>query len=484
MASPGADAQNYRVDLSEDSGFFLELLFSKQLWRERLVGELRFGEGDHVHFKSSYQIGFPPELLRASKVPSGARYANILLPLTTREKRPLLNFGLAGPGGCPATLTSRASIANLQAQYLQLLAEDSSAFDQLRRIDPQLYESISVFSPGVFERWFWDRGDSEASLARYLSNGLGWPVSLSDVRRWRDKTTEVASILVAHLHEPPDPLSSSEEVLLALPVHNPLPGSREEVDRLIANFHGGVAAADRVGAVDYLEVLAEYGRRYEVVVEVEVPLLEPSRIKIEEDLPVKVEHRDGDVWVEAESKFPLGDARSAHLEVRVDDPHVEITAFEIRDSKGQDAEGSLEAVRETSEACAFYSSNPDRPFYVAVLLSLSVARPLIAQAAILSMANVVAAAAIIFVSADGSPGGSLAALTIPTTVAAAFALVREQTALADRLQRGPRIALAFTALALWLVAIASIALTNDSADGSRSRPAGKAESTGKQAFAE
>jgi hypothetical protein len=490
LTERGFDA---RVDLSEDSAFLLELLDDTHRWRERLVSELRFGDRNHVRSVSSYQIDFPPALLERAKIPKTARRANVLLPLTTRQKRPLLNFSLSGPGRSPATLTSRLSIAGLQAEFLKLLAETSEARDELAmRVDAQLYESICVFSPGFFQTWFYKKSEDDVAkaLSLYLSGSLEWNVSVDDVRRWREKTTEISAILVKYLGEPPDPVSSSEELLLALSKNDPAPQSVKEIDVLVDGFHAGVVAADKASDDRYLTVLAEYGRRYEVVVEVEVPLLEASRIKIEEDLPLKVSRRGVGSWVGP--TFPLGDARSAHLEARIDDANVEVADFEVKDLHGVDAKEGLESFRRTREAFTLYGSDPNRPYFVLVWLRLRVARPLMVGAVLLSMANILAIGAVPVIGFESDAGGRLAVLAIPTTVAATFALVREQTALASRLQRIPRLVLALTTLALWLEVVAGLIVVGvgDSAGDSSARPRHRAElvggnaSLGKMAFKE
>jgi hypothetical protein len=466
-----------RIDLSEDSRFFLELLDSTHVWRERLVRELRFGNRNHVRAISSYQIDFPPALLEKHGQASEARTANILIPLTTRPKGPLLNFSLSGPGGSPATLTSRASIAALQAEYLGALAESSAVSGILcSRIDSQLFESICVFTPGFFNDSFFrdGNGDIAVALAEYLTSGLDLPVGVEDVRRWRRKTAQAGAILAERLREPPDPLSSSEEVLLALP-HNPrLPASIDEIGSLVDGYHEAILAADEAADEQFLVALAEYGRRYEVVIEVEVPLLEPSRVKIEEDLPLRVKHRGLRSWVGQE--FPLGDARSTHLEARSDDPNVEAIDYQIQDLHGRDASGWLESIRLTREALSLYGSEPGRPYFAVLWLRLGVARSLRIGAWLLLVANLVAIVAVPFIGFSGSVGDRLAVLAIPTTIAATFALVREQTALAARLQWIPRMLLAATTVALWLeVVIGLIAFDDSSTRTSVSRPEHAAE---------
>lgn len=439
-----------RADLSEEAGFFLDLVDNPPAWRERLVSELKFGGRNHVRSISSYQVDFPPALLEAHVDLKKCRSANVLLPLTTRSKRPLLNFALAGPGGAPATLTSRASVAALQAGYLSALAETSIASsDLVASIEFDLLEAICGFSPGFFTDTFLKdgAGDFSSALAGYLSGGLHLDVRASDVARWQTKTAEVGRILSARLAEPPEPVSSSEEVLLALPRMGNPPQSTEEIEDLVQRFCEGVRAAESASDHAFLTVLAEYGRRYEMVVEVEVSLLEPVRIKIEEDLPLELKRRRFRNWVDQD--FSLGDARSAHLEARVDDPNVEISRYRVRDLKGGDATGWLESIRHTREALAIYSSEAERPHYLRVSVCLTVARHLLVGACLLCLINFMAIAAVPAIGFSGAGGERLALLAIPTTVAATFVLAREQTALATRLQWVPRAILAMTTFVLW-----------------------------------
>lgn len=363
----------------------MDLLDSTQVWHDRLVTELRFGSRNHVRVASSYQIEFPPALLDRYEGLRQARTANVLLPLTTRPKRQLLNFSLSGPGASSATLTSRVSIAALQAQYLTLLAKTSSASGELLAgIDPQLYESICLFTPEFFQGTFLkDHGrDRESALAHYLSSGLGWDVLNADVERWLARTERVGKVLAGRLSESHDPVSSSEEVLLAIPLNSALPNGVAEIDALVDGYCDGVEAADRAADEQFLVALAEYGRRYELVVEVEVPVLEPCRIKVEEDVPLELKLRfPFQSWVG--HSFPLRDARSSHLEARLDDPNVEVANYEVNDLEGKEVKAWLEAIRHTREALVLYSSEPGRPRFATLWLRLSVTRPLMIAALLL-----------------------------------------------------------------------------------------------------
>lgn len=345
-------------------------------------------------------------------------------------------------------------------------------------VEPDLFEAICGFSPAFFTDTFLKDGggDFSSALTNYLNSGLGFRIGKHDVDRWRIKTTEVGGILSKWLGEPFEPTSSSEEVLLALPRMSHPPTSASEIERLVDGFHEAIDAARRASDSPFLTVLAEYGRRYEVVVEVEVPLFEPSRVKIEEDLPLELKRRWFSYWVDQD--FPLGGARSAHLEARTDDSNVEISNYRIRDLHDEDATGWLESIRHTREALALYSSETDRPQYVTVSVGLGVARNLLVGACLLCVINLLAIAAVPAIGFSGAAGERFALLAIPTTVAAAFVLAREQTALATRLQGIPRAALALTTFVLWAEIVIGLIVASPppiSSETPNSRPA---EATG------
>lgn len=287
----------------------------------------------HVRVTSSYEVDFAPDLIGSVADLDVHERANLLLPLATRDKQTLLNLEIAGPGGAPAHLLSRASIAALEAQYIGALVDTSRECARLRTgLVEALIEAVCAFTPGYYKEVRRDCGDDEAlALLRYLSSELGPNVELKreDVDRWRKLTRASAELLSKHAESLPAGTSASEELLLAVPRVDPAPRAVAEIDDLVCGFVDAVALADEIGDDLLLRTLAEYGRRDELIVEVEVPLLEPPTIKVSEDRPLSPSRRG---WVT--QTFPLGGARSAHLEARVADPNVVIDdtgGFEIRD---------------------------------------------------------------------------------------------------------------------------------------------------------
>ncbi|HEX3041596.1 MAG TPA: hypothetical protein VHP56_05850 [Solirubrobacterales bacterium] len=463
-----------RADLSETSDFFIALKQDSE-WRERFVARLRFGLRNYVRSSAAYQVDFPKGLLAPFVDLEVASTANVLLPLTTREKRPLLNLSVSGPAGGPAAVTARPSIAALETHYLVSLARESKARKLLMPlVDDRLWEAVCLFSPSFFERVFLSRRKKNfnLALAEYLTSGLGFQVSEERVRRLRERTSGAASKLVAALEEPPCALSSSEEMLLAIPEMSPLPASINEIEAIVDRYDKAVHAIYRSGDLQLLKALAEYGRRYELIVEVEVPLLEPSRVRVEEDLPFRFSPLATRFWVS--QIFPLGEARSAHFEARVDDSIIEFArrGIRVRDLAGNDGDGWLEGVRESRESVSLYSSEPDRPAYLEISLRLGVAWHVLAAAIGLIGINLVALVFALSIESGDELASRLAVIVVPTTVAATFVLIREQTALATRLQMIPRVILAVTAVALWLVvSVRLIPSENSSGLSHQVRPA-------------
>jgi hypothetical protein len=452
-----------REDLSETADFFLALKGDPE-WRERLVVDLTFGRRNYVRMSSAYQVNFPSSLLEPFADRRRTRTANMLLPLTTRDKRPLLNLSTSGPSGSPATVTSRSSIAGLETLYLTALVEESPARHVLSPlIDEDLWEAICLFSPALFQGFFLKRRKDEfvPALADYLSSGLRFEVSQDRVRGWREKTKEAGDRLTEWLGEPPEPFSSSEEVLLALPDMDRLPSSIAEVDAVVDRYVDAVLTAHERRERPFLETLAEYGRRYELIIEAELPLLEPSRVRIEEDLPFRFSFWTRRFWVE--QSLPLGDASSAHFEARVDDPIVEFSSngVRVKDLAEHDGSGWLEGVRVSREAIALYTSAPERPRYLKIAVRLEVVRHVLATALALLAVNLVGIFFALAMAGTDELASKLAVVVVPTTVAATFALVREQTALASRLQASLRIAMAVSAITLWTVASVQLISAGD-----------------------
>jgi hypothetical protein len=445
------------VDLTDDLAFTFQLLDQTHAWRHRLVEYATLGDGDHLNAVSAYQIELPPALMAPWVGHGHGKRARILLPLTTRSKRPLLRFAIDGPSGAPAQLLLRSSIAVIQAEYLRTISESSPAAAVLREGMPDdLLEAICAFTPAPFREFEADLAPLDA-YQRYLQEGIGIELERADVARWLRRQQSAGRRLAQSLAESADPYSSSEQVLLALPRLHERISSRDDIDQLLDRYVRAVRSAAVSGDDYFLVALADYGRRWEMIVEVEVPLEEAFQIKVHEARPIDID-RGG--WIREPTPFALGDARSAHREVRVDDPHVNVSDKRVTDSSTGRLIGVplVEAARHTRESFALYSSEGDRPYYVDVALRLRVVRGLRVTNWFVGLLTLAATIIATVAPDDDHLIDTLTLLTVPTTFAVALVLVRESSALAVRLQATARFAIATLTGILWTVSIARLAI--------------------------
>lgn len=440
------------VDLTTTSEFTFTLLDDTWAWRQRLVEELVIGSTWHATVSSGYQVELPSELLPAS-VDDKVRAVRVLLPLTTRSKRPLLGFHIRTSDGHSGHLLLRLSIAAIQAEYLARLRDvEGGERDVEEGLPNALLEAISLFTPDVYREFDLDGEWAPENAAAYLSAALGFSISGEEVKPLCELQSRAGSQLAAALQEPEDPFSSSERVLLAMPRMDPLPKSMSEVSNLVQAYVEAVDRAAQRSNSAMLVALAEYGRRWEVLVETILPLRGPTTITIIEDRPLDLERRTTTQLVS------LGDARSAHAQFRITDPAVELGDFSVTDVFGKEiGVPYIEAVRETPEALALYSADPERPYYVEVQLRL---RPTLEVRVVSwSLATLVLVATIVAGTFGGPALNSVLSLVaVPTTFAVALLLVREETSLAARLQRLPRLGLLATVAGLWLVVFGRLLL--------------------------
>jgi hypothetical protein len=440
------------VDLTTTSEFTFTLLDDTWAWRQRLVEELIIGSTWHATVSSAYQVELPSELLPTT-VDGKARAVRALLPLTTRPKRPLLGFHIRTSNGRSGHLLLRLSIAAIQAEYLARLRDAEGGEGELGEgLSNALLEAISLFTPDVYREFDPDGEWAPENAAAYLSAAFGFSISADEVEPLCELQSRAGSQLAAALQEPEDPFSSSERVLLAMPRMDPLPKSLMEVSKLVQAY---VAAVDRAAQRSHsglLIALAEYGRRWEVLIETVLPLGEPTTITLIEERPLNLQRRT------TRQLVSLGDARSAHAQFRITDPAVELGKFSVTDVFGdQIGVPYIEAVRETPEALALYSADPERPYYVEVELGL---RPTLQVRVVSwSLATLVLVATIVAGTFDGRGLNSVLSLVaVPTTFAVALLLVREETSLAARLQRVARLGLLATVAVLWLVVFGRLLL--------------------------
>jgi hypothetical protein len=442
-----------RVDLSETLSLTLELIETPWAWRQRLVETLELESGTEVRATSAYQIDFPPEMLEELGV-RDAEWANVILPVTTRAKRPLLHFNIGTSHGRPAHLLTRRSNAGIEAQFVRALIENGPTPNKdLAALTDELLEAMFIVTPQPYEQLLEQRGGVKG-LRQYLQREAGLAVSPTDVARWLKMLEPAAAALVNALEEPSSDLSSTENVLLALPELPWRPLTRADVEALVAGYVGAIAAAEGSDDKELLSAIAEYGRRWEMLVEVEVPLGRPTEIWVAEDRPLTLE-RDGWLW----QRVAIGDAPSAHIQVSVPDPALELRAKGDKGWKVRALDGKelglrvFDAARLTRDTIALYTSVRGRSFFVDVGFKLRASRYRQATAAIAFLVTLSAAVAALLITESHDLMERLAVLAIPTSIGATVVLVREQSGLATRVTAKARVLLALALLALWGVMV-------------------------------
>lgn len=447
------------LDLTENAAFLRILLSDTLAWRQRLVEHFTFGSGEHVRVASSYQCEFPPELLGPFlRGHNGKRIdaVSALVPVTSRPKQALLGFECFAPEGQFAPVSRRADTAALQSGYVRELIATSPAVEVLDDpLSDDLIEAICAFTPGRYKRiWEEEKKDRHRSVAAYLEQGLKVRVCEATLSASLKECDSVAEVLASVLDEQSNPFSSSECVLLALPNMRNGPSTSETIAALVRRYARAIRLAGEAGDTAVLQALADYGRRWELIVEATVPLGRPWRIRVEEDRPLQ--------WTKGTSHqvLALGDAQSVHFEVDVTDPTVALRegSYRLLDQHGHDvSQWLVEDVRDTKETLSLYTSELRREPYYATL-EIAFTRPAYVRwtANLLAMLLVVAALTALMVKDAGTLVEKLAVLTVPTTFAAALLLLREQTALGARLDAGRRRVLGAATIALWTIAVARL----------------------------
>lgn len=240
-------------------------------------------------------------------------------------------------------------------------------------------------------------------------------------------------------------------MLWALPRLEPRPGSLDVVDDVVRRYAAAVEAAHRLGDGALLRVLAEYGRRWEVIVEAEVPQGRPSTVTLSEDRPQHLT-----LLSRCAHDLALDDAPSYHVEVTATGGAVEIATARPVDRRGERvALTAFDGQRMSPELCALYASDPERSEPAQLQLRLRPAAEARWPGWLFEAVAVAAAWAATRIDGRRSDVvAALALLVVPTTLAAAVLAVRAQTPLAARVQRWPRRRLLAEVAGLWVVTLA------------------------------
>ena len=312
------------------------------------------------------------------------------------------------------------------------------------------------------------------ALVAYLNGDLDFKIESRHVIDWLCRTNEARLALVDALGEGEDPESSAECILLAIPFMPVHLKGIADIDRIVNEFSSAVMAMNRRTR----QVLAEYGRRWEVFLETVVPVGQACSIKLTEQRPWVVAPsptrrqaiilfgKQCRVWVPRwfrarstmKQEIPFRDAETTHVEMRavghsvvINRPRIRILQWpRIGDVAGDRVDYAVsDAIRETADAIAIYASSPDRPYIARIIVRARVRW--VHRLLIVCLILLTTAAGLVIVVLPENPDlvASLALLVFPLTLAGAVALGREPTSLAERLLRPWRSGLLLGIVVLW-----------------------------------
>lgn len=451
------------IDLADQWELTFCLLDDTRLWKDRAVHEIVLRDSDHVNVSTSYQVRLPLELVH--KFEPSARSGDLvrlLLPFSVRPKQLLLDVDFKGPNSRAASLVLRQENAELQALYIERVA--GRLFND-EPLGHALWLGVCSFTVAAWRASLDETKPTIASLrsrsrknrrwrvralVSYLESDLRLGVTTHDVERWLDVTEPARQQLVSALGEGDDPDSASECVLLAVPFMPARPARVDDIDILVNEFVAVVAEMDESGR----QVLAEYGRRWEVILDTIVPVGQVCQISLSEQRP----------WVDTPSpvmrqELAWGDATTTHVEVRAADHGVVLDHLEISDLVGERVGFAVgDSARKTADAMAIYASDAERPYFARIGVRVRVRRG--QRLTILWLLVLISLAGLVAVSLpeDQNLVDALALLTFPLTLAGAVVLTREATSLAERLLRRWRGVLVLSIAALWFVTLSRLLL--------------------------
>lgn len=466
------------IDLRRSEVFYAMLL-DPWPWRQRCVERLTLGHAHHVEVSNRYQILLESEALPVEEGTAPDSAVRLLVPLSTRPKQPLFGFDLHGPEGHPISLLTRREIAALQQGLISYMLAPSKLSVRLATDWPEaLLDSIFRFIPDLFHHTEQDvaRGHRLThkrrllAYQRFLLSQSGIRLSTEEVAECMDMQNSIAERLALALGEAPCWYSSAEQPLLAIPSmsSDQRPTDGEGVLSLLRGYMEGIALADQEGLDSILAVLAEYGRRWQVVVDTVVSLDQRHSVGTTEYRPFEsVEQSPTSVQMvrrvagafrqqEVKHRIELLDAPSVHCEVRSSDHRVEVGRYTIEAPDGEKlAFPFWEGVRHTPEFLSFYTSEAQGPAWGTLIVGL---RP-VAHVRwptrfilFLTVSAVIVAASVEF-RQPAQLLSMFALLSFPTTFAVTLLLLREGSGLSARLQVPVRLGLTALTAVLWVVVL-------------------------------
>ena len=437
------------IDLSENRDVTAALLLEPLAWRVRAVEHLEVDSDSTCIRRRSLQCG-PLRSVLSEHVELGeAQSAFLVLNVATLPRALLFDFDVQGPGGTSAFLLSRTEIAAREVHFLCQMAARAGL-----SVPSQLLPFLEAMVGMTDAPWGKEGPPSNLTgIAEFIRSGIGDPGE-SLLSNWMALSDEVHELLSSRT-EGPGPYTPVEQPVLAIPDLFNIVEIRalDEVTAVLEGYRNLVRAAqagsnmDRpTDADDFLNSLADYGRHYEMLVDVDVPLDRPFVIEYSERRPMKLSWRN-----RGYQDLVIADAQSNHVSLRVTDPNVRIRDLTIRTPDRKDVAYGIFRILETNQAQTFYAYDRDRDYRVAVRFHVA---PLWRLSFVpYTVLLVIVALTVALVHEGLHTLKDLALIVGPSAIAASVLAAREPTTLGSRLRRMSTLALA-VALAVMLAVAA------------------------------
>ena len=427
------------VDLVDNEQATVNLLASPLDWRVRVVEEITVDAATTCLRRRSLQVAPLREHLGV-EISADATHALVALYVAPIARGPLLDFDVSGPDG-DAWLLPRVEIADREALLLRSIARACGV-----EVDDELGGLLAAVC-GFTGELLTDL--QSVTLKDYLEAGLGRSLPDHALEQWKTVGEACREVLRPRL-DVFRGYSAPENPALVLPelFADGTLDSDQAASALLAKYSALVTTLSRQArgpdlnaAGEFLDVLADYGNSYDLIVAMKVPLDEPFLVKYSErrSLPLTVRNI-------ASQELVVADARTNHVTLKVSDPNLRIASFEALTPGSADfAFGAFQA-RGDAQSRAFYAHDPDRTYRIRLSFRLALLRRLQVVPYVVSLLIALLCAALIVEQATDLQ--TLAIVAGPSALAASVLLAREPSTLGSRLRRASTVCVVLALLGM------------------------------------
>jgi hypothetical protein len=349
------------------------LLANPLQWRVRVVEEVSVDAATHCTRSRSLQCA-PLQSILEPFLESDEGEALLALNVASVPRGPLLDFDVEAPSG-QAWLMPRTEIAARQALYLTNTA--AACGYPMNQDQIALVTAVLAFTGN---RWFVER--KQIPFADYMRDGLGADASDDQIEAWREIGDSCRAILRPRLDNfrgysaPENPALALPSLFADIGQYNGDAANRyleqylDLLESLDARADSG--GADAFLASEFLDVLADYGNYFDLIVAMKVPINEPFLLKYSERRALKL----GPFLNQGHQELIINDAVTNHVTFTLSDPNVRIANFEARKPADDEAADGSFLSRSDGQTRSLYAYDTDRDYRIRLVFRLALLRRL------------------------------------------------------------------------------------------------------------